>query len=57
MVSIPNAPEGLFERIEKEPESTCLYRRLFLDYTYGFGRIYQRDEIDAAKAMNKRLKT
>jgi hypothetical protein len=57
MVSIPNAPEGLFERIEKEPESTCLYRRLFLDYTYGLGRIYQRGEIDAAKATNKRLKT
>ena len=32
MVSTPNAPDGLFERIEKEPEETCLYRRLFLDY-------------------------
>ncbi|MGH9989143.1 MAG: hypothetical protein ACREAS_01765, partial [Nitrososphaera sp.] len=40
IVSTPNAPEGLFERIEKEPDSTCLYRRLFLDYTYGLGRIY-----------------
>jgi hypothetical protein len=27
MVSTPNVPGGLFERIEKEPESTCLYRR------------------------------
>jgi len=50
MVSTPNAPEGLFERIEKEPESTCLYKRLFLDYTYGLGRIYSEDEISAAKA-------
>jgi late competence protein required for DNA uptake (superfamily II DNA/RNA helicase) len=33
MVSTPNAPEGLFERIEKEPEDTCLYKRIFLDYT------------------------
>jgi hypothetical protein len=49
MVSTPNAPEGLFERIEKEPESTCLYRRLFLDYTYGLGRIYTEAEIEAAK--------
>jgi hypothetical protein len=40
MVSTPNAPEGLFERIEKEPEDTCLYKRLFLDYTYGIGKIY-----------------
>jgi hypothetical protein len=50
MVSTPNAPEGLFERIEKEPEETCLYKRLFLDYTYGLGRIYMKDEISAAKA-------
>jgi hypothetical protein len=48
-VSTPNAPEGLFERIEKEPESTCLYKRLLLDYTYGLNRIYTQDEIDAAK--------
>jgi hypothetical protein len=37
MVSTPNAPDGLFERIEKEPEDTCIYKRLFLDYTYGIG--------------------
>ena len=50
MVSTPNAPDGLFERIEKEPESTCLYKRLFLDYTRGLNRIYMEDEIGAAKA-------
>jgi hypothetical protein len=49
MVSTPNAPEGLFERIEKEPEATCLYKRLFLDYTYGIGKIYTADEIEKAK--------
>lgn len=49
MISTPNAPEGLFERIEKEPESTCLYKRLFLDYTFGLGRIYSEAEIAAAK--------
>jgi len=49
MVSTPNAPDGLFERIEKEPEETCLYKRLFLDYTYGFGRIYAEEEITKAK--------
>jgi late competence protein required for DNA uptake (superfamily II DNA/RNA helicase) len=40
MVSTPNAPDGLFERIEKESEETCIYKRLFLDYTYGIGKIY-----------------
>lgn len=50
MVSTPNAPEGLFERIGKEPESICLYKCLSLDYTYGIDRIYTEDEIRAAKA-------
>jgi hypothetical protein len=50
MVSTPNASDGLFERIEKEPESTCLYHRLFLDYTYGLNKIYTAKEIQAAKA-------
>ena len=50
MVSTPNAPDGLFEKIEREPEETCLYKRLFLDYTYGLDRIYTREEIEKAKA-------
>jgi hypothetical protein len=50
MVSTPNAPEQLFDRIEHEPESTCLYKRILLDYTYGLGRIYSEDDIGAAKA-------
>ena len=50
MVSTPNAPEQLFDRMEHEPEETCLYKRLFLDYTYGLNRIYSVAEIDAAKA-------
>ena len=50
MVSTPNAPDGLFEKIEREPEDTCLYKRLFLDYTYGLDKIYTREEIEKAKA-------
>jgi late competence protein required for DNA uptake (superfamily II DNA/RNA helicase) len=49
MSSTPNAPEQLFDRIEHEPESTCLYKRLFLDYTYGLGRIYTETEIAEAR--------
>jgi hypothetical protein len=52
MVSTPNAREGLFERIEKEPKNTCLYKRLFLDYTYGLSKIYTEDETTAAKASS-----
>ncbi len=50
MVSTPNAPEGLFDKIEREPENTCLYKRLFLDYSYGLDKIYTREEIEKAKA-------
>ena len=49
MVSTPNAPGGLFERIEKEPGESCLYRRLKKDYNYGLGRIYTVEEIEKAK--------
>ena len=42
-------PAGLFERIEKESEDTCLYKRIFLDYTYGIGKIYTTEEIEKAK--------
>jgi len=49
MVSTPNAPDGLFERIKKS-EETCIYKRLFMDYTYGIGKIYTSEEIDKAKA-------
>jgi late competence protein required for DNA uptake (superfamily II DNA/RNA helicase) len=50
MVSTPNAPDGLFERIEKESEDVCLYKSIFLDYTYGIGKIYTAEEIEKAKA-------
>ena len=50
MVSTPNAPGGLFERIEKEPFETCIYKKVFLDYTYGLGKIYTEEEIAKARA-------
>jgi hypothetical protein len=50
MVSTPNAPEGLFEKIEMESNESCLYHRVLLDYTYGLDRIYTQQEIAAAKA-------
>ena len=49
MVSTPNAPDLLFDSIEKEPEETCIYRKLFLDYKYGLDRIYTKQEIEKAK--------
>ena len=41
--------DGLFARIEKEPFETCIYKKIFLDYTYGVDNIYTRLEIENAK--------
>jgi hypothetical protein len=49
MVSTPNAPNGLFDEIEREPEESCIYKRIKLDYTYGIGKIVSKEEIDKAK--------
>ena len=51
MVSTPNAPR-LFYNIEAEPEDTCLYKRLKLDYHYGLGKIYTNEEIEKAAINN-----
>jgi len=49
MVSTPNAPGGLFQQIEQEPFEKCLYKKMFLDYTFGLDKIYTRSEIEKAK--------
>jgi hypothetical protein len=49
MVSTPNRPDGLFNKIEKESFESCIYKKLFLDYTYGLGKIYTEEEIEKAK--------
>jgi hypothetical protein len=49
MVSTPNAPGGLFQRIHQEPFDTCLYKKIFMDYTYGLDKIYTKSEIEKAK--------
>ena len=46
LVSTPNAPGGLFEKIEREPEDVCIYNRLTMDYTYGIDKIYSKAEIE-----------
>jgi hypothetical protein len=49
MVSTPNMPGQLFEKIESEPIDTCLYHRIFLDYTYGLKKIYSSEDIAKAR--------
>lgn len=47
MVSTPFEPGGLFEQMEKEENSN--YKRIFLDYTYGVDKIYDREELESEK--------
>ncbi len=47
--STPNMPGSLFDKIQKEPEDTCIYKRLFMDYRYGLNKIYSTEEIEKAK--------
>jgi hypothetical protein len=39
-----------FRKNEQEPFDTCIYKKVFLDYTYGLDKIYSRAEIEKAKA-------
>jgi hypothetical protein len=39
----------LFEKIELEDDKTCIYHKMFLDYTVGLGKVYSHKEIKEAK--------
>lgn len=47
LVSTPNEPGGLFEKIEKDKNSQ--FHKIFLDYTKGVGKIYTNAEIEEAR--------
>lgn len=47
LVSTPNMPNGLFDKIEKDKNS--LYYKLFLPYTVGLGKIFTESEIENAR--------
>jgi hypothetical protein len=49
MVSTPNRPDGLFHKIQQEPFESSIYKKVYLDYTYGIGKIYNDKEIFKAK--------
>ena len=47
MVSTPNRPDGLFQSIEKDPNSK--YEKIILTYEVGLGKIYDPKEIEKKK--------
>lgn len=54
MVSTSNAPGGLFERIEKDSERECLYKRLKMGYNYELENIYAKQKIQKASPIFER---
>lgn len=47
MAATPNKPNGLFKRLEKGPNSK--YKKLFLGYELGLGKIYDPEYIEQNK--------
>ncbi len=39
-----------FNSIENEPEQSCIYKRLKMDYTVGLNKIYAQEEIEKAES-------
>jgi hypothetical protein len=48
LVSTPDRPDGLFATMEREQNSG--YTKLFLDYTYGVGKIYDAGIIESERS-------
>ncbi len=48
-VTTPNAPLQLADKINRESESQCIYKRLRLDYTYGVNTIYSNEDLMQAR--------
>jgi hypothetical protein len=49
LISTPNMPGDLMDIIKSEPDDQCLYKRMFLDYRIGEGKIYDDQELQQAK--------
>jgi hypothetical protein len=49
LVSTPNKPGDLLHRITEQSEESCIYKRIYLDYTVGLGSIFTEKEIEIAK--------
>lgn len=49
LVTTPDTPDSLADQLKKEPETTCRYRRLYMNYEVGLGKIYTPFEIEEAK--------
>ena len=49
LTSTPNKPDSLFHKIERNEIFKGFFKKIFLDYTYGLGKIYDSDFIEREK--------
>jgi hypothetical protein len=49
LVTTPDVPDSLADQLRKENELTCRYKRLYMNYEVGLGKIYTPFEIEEAK--------
>ncbi len=49
LTSTPSHEGDLMDEIRKEPEETCMYKRLFMDYTVALDKLFTLDEINNAR--------
>jgi hypothetical protein len=49
LTSTPNHEGDLTDEIRKEPEESCMFKRLYMDYTVALDKLFTLDEINNAK--------
>jgi len=54
MVSTPNRPDGLFAQIEKESYESSIYKKTFLHYSGGVGKIHSCRDRESRDRLHSR---
>ncbi|PWU79996.1 MAG: hypothetical protein DLM72_14515 [Candidatus Nitrosopolaris wilkensis] len=49
LLSTAGYPGDLMDKIFRQPEESCIFRRLRMDWTVGAGSIYSQDDIDKSR--------
>src|SRR5215208_2247814 len=52
LTSTPSHEGDLMDEIRKEPEESCMFKRLYMDYTVALDKLFTLDEINNAKRIS-----
>ena len=56
LISTPNKPGDLMDQILSQPFEESFYKVLTIDYQWGINKIYSKDDIEIAYAVDRCLK-